>query len=505
MPGFKQYPELPFYYGLASAFVHASTTEQWGLVVNEAMASGLPVLVSKRCGCAADLVEEGVNGFTFDPVNVEELAGLMLRLSTMSDARMSGFGIASRELARKWGAPAFARGLEQAVSAALERGPVRPAWVERACLVSLVRGAKTQRPVDARVAGTQRGRQSEHLVFSFRGQNVLAVPRQPPELRRTALKRYQPYTLKRRLYSRFLQTAISLHAEAVVARRGPFLLSRELGFDYEAWLKVLCERLSFPRAHAILAWPSEPSRKRLYVHLLTEELQPLAFVKLATGPADARKFQSEAEALRELGQLGLRRVRVPRVLDQGQYDSTVYLALEPLPSKARPPRWGRSFNASELLMEISSPPERLTGEAITGLSWWQEYARLLKGRDLAFTRELARLLPLGAQVCRAHGDLGLSNLARDGTTIWLFDWESTHAAAPAMADEVSFFLSFSIHKATARREACLRDFEKRFLREASMQRRLDVMLALAFRYSTGVADSEFYMENWPVLAGRVSG
>jgi len=50
LPSFKQYSELPFYYGCAGAFVHASTTEQWGLVVNEAMASGLPVLVSNRCG-----------------------------------------------------------------------------------------------------------------------------------------------------------------------------------------------------------------------------------------------------------------------------------------------------------------------------------------------------------------------------------------------------------------------------------------------------------------------
>ncbi len=52
LPGFKQYDELPVYLGLAETFIHASTTEQWGLVVNEAMASGLPVLVSNRCGCA---------------------------------------------------------------------------------------------------------------------------------------------------------------------------------------------------------------------------------------------------------------------------------------------------------------------------------------------------------------------------------------------------------------------------------------------------------------------
>jgi len=76
-PGFKQYGELPAYYALANAFVHASSVEQWGLVVNEAMACGLPVLVSNRCGCAPDLVEQGRNGFTFDPNNATALARFM--------------------------------------------------------------------------------------------------------------------------------------------------------------------------------------------------------------------------------------------------------------------------------------------------------------------------------------------------------------------------------------------------------------------------------------------
>jgi len=45
LPGFKPYDELPVYYASANAFVHASAVEQWGLVVNEAIASGLPVIV----------------------------------------------------------------------------------------------------------------------------------------------------------------------------------------------------------------------------------------------------------------------------------------------------------------------------------------------------------------------------------------------------------------------------------------------------------------------------
>ncbi len=119
LPGFIQYDALPAYYGLASAFIHASTTEQWGLVVNEAMASGLPVLVSNRCGCAQDLVKDGVNGFTFDPLNVKQLAQLMFQISAFQPFRLSAFGDASRELISNWGPERFASGLQQAVEMAL--------------------------------------------------------------------------------------------------------------------------------------------------------------------------------------------------------------------------------------------------------------------------------------------------------------------------------------------------------------------------------------------------
>src|SRR5213595_3198226 len=82
LPGFKQYDELPVYYALAKAFAHASTTEQWGLVVNEAVASGLPVIVSERCGCVPELVNG--NGFTVDPFNEQQLAERLLQMASLS-------------------------------------------------------------------------------------------------------------------------------------------------------------------------------------------------------------------------------------------------------------------------------------------------------------------------------------------------------------------------------------------------------------------------------------
>jgi 1,2-diacylglycerol 3-alpha-glucosyltransferase len=133
MPGFQQYEDLPAWYGLASAFVHASTVEQWGLVVNEAMAAGLPVLVSSRCGCAPDLVADGVNGFTFDPLDVEQLAGLMYRLAHGGVDR-AVMGRASRAMIALWGPDRFAAGLTGAVEVALAGPLPRAAWHERLLL-----------------------------------------------------------------------------------------------------------------------------------------------------------------------------------------------------------------------------------------------------------------------------------------------------------------------------------------------------------------------------------
>lgn len=119
LPGFKQYDELPAYYGLANAFVHASSSEQWGLVVNEALASGLPVLVSNRCGCAPELVREGVNGFTFHPGNQEQLTSRLLEMSSLPIEERERMGQAGREIAAQFGPEKFGEGLESAARLAL--------------------------------------------------------------------------------------------------------------------------------------------------------------------------------------------------------------------------------------------------------------------------------------------------------------------------------------------------------------------------------------------------
>ena len=120
LTGFLQPNELLQYFAHAKCFIHASTQEQWGLVVNEAMASGLPVLVSRCCGCYDELVLEGKNGFGFEACNVSELAGLMVNMSSekvdLSEMRQVSLSHISR-----FGPSFFADGLRQAVSYVLPR------------------------------------------------------------------------------------------------------------------------------------------------------------------------------------------------------------------------------------------------------------------------------------------------------------------------------------------------------------------------------------------------
>lgn len=71
--------ELPAYFGRAEAFILPSFSETWGLVVNEAMASGLPVLLSRAVNAANDLLIEGVNGFGFDAFDIKDIATVILR------------------------------------------------------------------------------------------------------------------------------------------------------------------------------------------------------------------------------------------------------------------------------------------------------------------------------------------------------------------------------------------------------------------------------------------
>ena len=97
MTGHKSSRELIPLFAFAGCFVLPSTREPWGLVVNEAMAASLPLIVSSHCGCAEDLVEHGENGFVFDPSDKQALVACLLDTEQLPKELLEHRGLLSAE------------------------------------------------------------------------------------------------------------------------------------------------------------------------------------------------------------------------------------------------------------------------------------------------------------------------------------------------------------------------------------------------------------------------
>lgn len=126
MLGARCYDDLPLLYQNAGAFVLPSLNDEWGLVVNEAMAAGLPVLVSRAAGCCHDLVRDGINGYTFAPDDGDRLSGLLQTIAHSPASVRAQMGEASRHIIQRWDLERFVDGMtEAAILARAHQNPSR--------------------------------------------------------------------------------------------------------------------------------------------------------------------------------------------------------------------------------------------------------------------------------------------------------------------------------------------------------------------------------------------
>jgi glycosyltransferase involved in cell wall biosynthesis len=117
--GFVQREQLADYYALADTLVFPTHSDTWGLVVNEAMASGLPIIATEVAGCVADLVQHEWNGMVIPPFNVAELRAAMAQIAS-SDCR-SQMAERSGQRIQAYSPAAWSAGMAKAVTAVCGR------------------------------------------------------------------------------------------------------------------------------------------------------------------------------------------------------------------------------------------------------------------------------------------------------------------------------------------------------------------------------------------------
>jgi glycosyltransferase involved in cell wall biosynthesis len=112
--GFVNQSRLPSVYCASDVFVLPSLFEPFGLVVNEAMLCGLPVVVSDRVGAKFDLVRPGENGYVYPAGNVQALAAVMQEILPNSELR-ARMGAAARRRMETWSPREYTEGMVRAV------------------------------------------------------------------------------------------------------------------------------------------------------------------------------------------------------------------------------------------------------------------------------------------------------------------------------------------------------------------------------------------------------
>jgi glycosyltransferase involved in cell wall biosynthesis len=117
--GFLQKEEAPAVYALAEALVLPTHSDTWGLVVNEAMACGLPVMVSQVAGCAADLVIEGQTGFLFPAHDGQGLLSILRNFIASPDLKNTMTSSIHQHI-RGYTPSVWAEGAARAVHSVLE-------------------------------------------------------------------------------------------------------------------------------------------------------------------------------------------------------------------------------------------------------------------------------------------------------------------------------------------------------------------------------------------------
>jgi len=124
-PGFVQREDLARFYALAETLVLPTHSDPWGLVVNEAMACGIPIIVSSVAGCTSDLVEDGWNGYVVPPRDLQKLSQAIDSLLRQPELqqRMSAH---SAERIRNYSPEACAGGLATAAVSATTEAPWIP-------------------------------------------------------------------------------------------------------------------------------------------------------------------------------------------------------------------------------------------------------------------------------------------------------------------------------------------------------------------------------------------
>ncbi len=439
--GFRQIEELPSYYAAAGCFIHPALIEPWGLVVNEAMATGLPVILSTGAGCADDLVEHGANGFVFDPADVSDLARCMTTLAGDADLQ-TRMRARSREIIARWTVDDFAKSLWKA-------------WEAPRIFYRLV------------TAGER---------------DVVAYPERSIACRLQHVRCFRPVTIRQQLLFAGICIVILLRCDRWMFRRTAPDDPLNFSSDLANTMREVSSRLEQEQLFYTLAWPSEARRRRTYAFALSDENEPFAFIKMSEA-GEREALANGFNALTKLAELRQGAIRFPRPFFSGKCGVVDYYASQYVPLK-RAWRILSSLNPKVLIESYSGPVTVMSPEPLAKARWVSQFWNVVDERS-SFASILRDDFQYPAECCRVHGDLTRANMIPSGNAIWIIDWELSDPVGPWMTDYITFFLGERQRRLVHKPVKVMAEFRQKFLSNQTSEDQRSARLAVAFLLGRG--------------------
>ena len=175
-----------------------------------------------------------------------------------------------------------------------------------------------------------------YLLFRFARKPVIAVPDSSQKVKLAGLKCYRGITIRRASFAWMTRLLTRLRVDRLLTQPVDSSLSFLLPFNFQDWLDTLRQTIGAPSAEAVIVWPPQSDRGRIYIHLLDANARPLAFVKLSLDALNDEHLRSEAQTIEKLKALQLTSFHIPSLMEIGKWNGHYYCVFEPIPTDAKP-------------------------------------------------------------------------------------------------------------------------------------------------------------------------
>jgi len=337
-----------------------------------------------------------------------------------------------------------------------------------------------------------------YLLFRFARKPVIAVPDSSQKVKLAGLKCYRGITIRRASFAWMTRLLTRLRVDRLLTQPLDSSLSSLLPFNFQDWLDTLRQTMGAPSAEAVIIWPPQSDRGRIYVHLLDANARPLAFVKLSLDALNDDFLRNEAQTIEKLKALQLTSFHIPSLMETGKWNGHYYCVFEPIATDAKSVQSSWSSFPRDCVKEYAGQVRIIGLQQLTELNWWKNFWDVTPPES-AFAQDVRMAQGHPIRVCRAHGDLGTMNMLRVDDQILIFDWEECCDDAPILTDELMFFLVLNQRKFLAKPVVGLRELNQRYLSGASAQRRCDVIMALTFIRASDKLVATKILYNWESL------